>query len=308
MIAAPAHGPVAARDHRFPQFRYGTSMGAAPVRHAFTVDVKDWHQGIPVADDLRVSAEWRLKDSVQRLLEMLSEAGVRATFFWLGPAAERHPDLVKDTLAAGHEIGTHGWSHELLYLMDRDRFREETRRAMGVVEDITGLPVRAYRAAYFSITDRSLWALDVLAELGFLHDSSIFPIRNWRYGIPGFDPSPHQVHTPGGAICELPISVRDVGGRRIPVSGGAYFRIYPYALTYRNFVEAERAARPVVFYLHPWELDPAHPRVRFQRRAHLTHYARLASTEPKLQRLLEDFSFGPLGEVLDTAIRRGGAA
>lgn len=277
-------------------------MVVSSLRHAFTVDVEDWHQGIPVADDLRVSAEWRLKESMHRLLEILSGAGVRATFFWLGPAAERHPGLVKDTLDAGHELGTHGWSHELLYRMDRDRFREETRRAVGVLEDITGLPVHAYRAAYFSITDRSLWALDVLAELGFLYDSSIFPIRNWRYGIPGFDPAPHQLNTSAGPICELPISIRQLGGKQIPVSGGAYFRIYPYTLTYRNFLEAERTGRPVVFYLHPWELDPGHPRVRFHWRAHLTHYARLPSTEPKLRRLLRDFSFGPLGEVLDSAI------
>jgi len=191
--------------------------------------------------------------------------------------------------------------------MTRERMHEETRRARETIEAITGRPVTAYRAAYFSITRQSFWALEVLAELGFRYDSSIFPIRNWRYGIPDFAPRPQQIKTPSGTILELPLSVRELGPVKLPISGGAYFRLYPYALTRSNFYEAEQGGRPVVFYIHPWELDPDHPRVRFDWRARLTHYTNLRSTKPKLGRLLADFHFGPLGEVLEVELTSAGA-
>jgi hypothetical protein len=134
------------------------------------------------------------------------------------------------------------------------------------------------------------------------YDSSIYPVRNWRYGIPGFDPRPQRIDTPGGRILELPISVRRVFGRNLPLTGGAYFRIYPYGLSRANIRAAEREGRPVVFYLHPWELDPDHPRVPFDWKARLTHYANLRSTGAKLERLLDEFAFAPLGDVLDDEI------
>jgi polysaccharide deacetylase family protein (PEP-CTERM system associated) len=269
------------------------------VRHAFTVDVEDWYQGIPIPESTRVGAERRLERCMDRLLGMMDARRVRGTFFLLGPVAQEYPGLVRRLAAAGHEIGCHGWSHDFLYTMTRARLREELLRAEGVLEELVGRPVTAYRAAYFSITRASLWALEVLAELGFRYDSSIFPVRNWRYGIPDFDPRPQRVGTPAGPIMELPLSVRRVLGRNVPVSGGAYFRLYPYAVTRSNFRDAERAGRPVVFYLHPWELDPDHPRVPFHWKARLTHYANLGGTIPRLERLIAEFSFAPLGEVLE---------
>jgi polysaccharide deacetylase family protein (PEP-CTERM system associated) len=272
--------------------------------HAFTVDVEDWYHGIPVDAAQRAGAERRLQHGMGALLELLARRSVRGTFFFLGPIALEHPGVVREVAAAGHELGCHGWSHDFLYAMTPERMRDETRRAKQAIEAITGTRVTAYRAAYFSITRASLWALEELAALGFRYDSSIFPVDNWRYGIPDFDPRPQRIETAGGAIDELPISVRRVLGRNLPVSGGAYFRLYPYALTRANFAAAERAGRPVVFYLHPWELDPGHPRVPFHWRARLTHYANLASTRPKLERLLAEFRFAPLSEVLDRALPR----
>jgi len=268
-------------------------------RHAFTVDVEDWYHGIPIPEAQRAGAERRLHKGLERLLGLLDAAGVKATFFLLGPIAQEHPDLVRAIAAGGHELGCHGWSHDLLYTMTPARMREETRRAADSIASLVGKPVTAYRAAYFSITRESLWALDELAALGFRYDSSIFPVRNWRYGIPDFEPRPQRIETRSGPIYELPISVRRVLGRNLPVSGGAYFRIYPYAVTRANLRAAEAAGSAAVFYLHPWELDPEHPRLRFDWKARLTHYVNLSSTQPKLERLLGDFRFAPLGEVLE---------
>ena len=279
-----------------------TSAPRSPKRHAFTVDVEDWHDGIPIDGDRKAAAEPRLERGLDPLLEALERHGVRGTFFVLGPLAREHPAVIRRIAAAGHDLGCHGWSHDLLYTMTPERLREETIRARDAIEEISGKPVKAYRAAYFSITRRSLWALEVLAELGLRYDSSIFPVRNWRYGIPDFDPGPQRIDTPAGRILELPISVRRVLGRNVPLSGGAYFRIYPYRLSRANIRAAEREGRPVVFYLHPWELDPDHPRVRFDWRARLTHYVNLRSTGAKLERLLDEFAFAPLGDVLDDEI------
>jgi len=269
--------------------------------HAFTVDLEDWYHGIPIAAESKRSAERRLHIGTDRLLELLARHEARATFFVLTPTVLDYPELLRRIADAGHDIGSHGTSHDLLYEMGPGRFREETRRSIGAIEDLLGRPVDSYRAAYFSITSRSLWALDILRELGIRFDSSIFPIRNWRYGIPDYPRGPTRVDTPSGPLLEFPLSTRRLLGRTLPATGGAYFRLYPYAVTRANIAASVREGRPVVFYLHPWELDPEHPRVRFRARAMLTHYARLGSTAGKLSRLLTDYRFGTLGEVLRRA-------
>lgn len=275
---------------------------SSPMRHAFTVDVEDWFHGIPIDERQKSTAERRLHVGTDRLLALLAARSVRGTFFVLGPLARDNRSLVRALADAGHEVGCHGWSHDLLYTMTRERFRDETARARDVIQDVTGRAVTAYRAAYFSITRQSYWALDELARLGFRYDSSIFPVRNWRYGIPDYPRHAQQVDTPFGPIAELPITVREIAGARLPAAGGAYFRIYPYGLTRGNFRVSEAAGVPVVFYLHPWELDPDHPRVPFYWKARLTHYVNLRSTEAKLRRLLEEFDFAPLSEVLEHEI------
>jgi polysaccharide deacetylase family protein (PEP-CTERM system associated) len=255
-------------------------------RHAFTVDVEDWYQGIPMASGFKDTASHRLEKGLDRLLELMESTGARGTFFVLGPVAQAYPAATRRIADAGHE--------------DRQRFEAETRRARDVLADITGRSITAYRAAYFSVTRRSFWALEVLASLGFRYDSSIFPVKNWRYGISDFHQEPTLVETPAVPIWEFPLSVLPFGRWTVPVSGGAYFRIYPYALSRANFRRAERLNRPVIFYLHPWELDPDHPRVRFHWKARLTHYANLRSTEPKLKKLLREFQFGTISEVIET--------
>lgn len=266
--------------------------------HAFSVDVEDWYHGIPISGASKASAERRLERGLDRLLELMARTGTRGTFFILGPLVQSHATAVKRIADGGHEIGCHGWSHDLLYDMTPERFAEETTEARDRIADLVGRPVTAYRAAYFSITRRSLWALEILARLGFSYDSSIFPVRNWRYGIEDFSRDPIRVETPAGSIWEFPISVIQRWGRTVSVSGGAYFRIYPYALTRANLLMCERAGRRVIFYLHPWELDPDHPRVAFPWKPRMTHYANLRSTMPKLERLLEEFSFGTIAEVI----------
>ena len=276
-------------------------MTAPPkgIRHAFTVDVEDWYHGIPIPGEDKALAERRLERGVHLLLDLLAERDTRATFFVLGPAAAEHPVLIRRIANAGHEIGCHGWAHELIYRMTPGEFREDTHRAMSEISNITGSPVTTFRAAYFSITKDSLWALEVLASLGFRSDSSIFPVHNWRYGIADFEPRPHRIETPTGSIFEFPLTTRKVFGQNLPVSGGAYLRIYPYSLTRSNFLALESVARPVIFYIHPWEFDPDHPRVSFHWKARFTHYVNLGSTEKKVRQLLAEFRFGSLGDLMD---------
>lgn len=271
------------------------------MRHAFTVDLEDWYHGIPIGAESKRAAERRLHVGTDKLLELLHRNNARATFFALSLIAHEHPALLRRIADAGHDVGSHGLSHDFIYDMSRDRFRDETRSSIRDLEDCIGRPVRSYRAAYFSITARSLWALDILAAEGVRFDSSIFPVKNWRYGIPDYPRRPVMVTTAHGPLLEFPISTRRVLGRNVPTTGGAYFRIYPYLLTRANMDAAEREGLPVVFYLHPWELDAGHPFVRFHPKAMLTHYARLRSTEPKLGRLLADYCFTTLGEVLTDA-------
>jgi polysaccharide deacetylase family protein (PEP-CTERM system associated) len=275
--------------------------------HAFTVDLEDWYHGIPVSGETKAGAERRLHIGTERLLELLARHRTRATFFMLSPVVREHPALARRIADAGHEVGSHGLSHDLVYEMSPQRFREETRSSVRDIEDCVGQPVTSYRAAYFSVTRRSMWALEVLAQEGIRFDSSIFPVANWRYGIPDYHRRPVVVQTEHGPLAEFPISTRQLFGRNLPTTGGAYFRIYPYLLSRANIRASEREGVPVVFYLHPWELDPEHPKVAFSKKAMLTHYVNLRSTVPKLERLLNDHTFTTLGDVLKHAFPQLGS-
>jgi polysaccharide deacetylase family protein (PEP-CTERM system associated) len=233
------------------------------------------------------------------LLALLDRAGVRGTFFVLGAVAEKHPELIRAVARAGHEIGTHGWSHTMVYQLAPDRFENEVRRSIELLRDLTGASVAGHRAPYFSITRQSLWAFERLAAAGIRYDSSVFPVVNYRYGIPDAPRWPYSVATSAGTIHEFPITTLRWLGRNIPMAGGAYFRIYPYVATRVAFTTVNSSGRPAVFYLHPWELDPDHPRIPLPRRIAATHYANLRSTEPKLRRLLAEVRFAPMSEVLD---------
>lgn len=266
--------------------------------NALTIDFEDWYQGLEIPQKDWSGFEDRISFVGRRLLKLLDEAGTKATFFVLGYIAEKHPDLVREIDEAGHEVGTHGYSHSLIYQQSPELFRQELSRAIKTVEDLTGKPVLGHRAPFFSITKESLWALDILSELGIRYDSSIFPVLNYRYGIADSPRWPYEIRTGERSLIEFPISTWSVMGRNLPVAGGAYFRIYPYTLTRRAFQSINREGRPVTFYLHPWEIDPEHPRIPLPKRIALTHYFNLGATERRLRRLLRDFKFAPMKEVL----------
>jgi polysaccharide deacetylase family protein (PEP-CTERM system associated) len=272
-------------------------MPPSSLANALTVDFEDWYQGLEIPPAEWDSFEDRIPGSGRRILSVLAEAGVRGTFFVLGAVAKRHPELVREIALAGHEIATHGWSHTLIYRMDPETFRSELADSIRLLEDLSGQRIVGHRAPFFSITRRSLWAFEILGELGIRYDSSVYPVLNYRYGIEDAPRWPYRV--PGRhPLIEFPISTWRVLGRNLPVAGGAYFRIYPYALTRHAFRSLNRDGHSAVFYIHPWELDPGHPRIPVPRRIALTHYANLGATERRLRALLSDFRFVPMREIL----------
>jgi polysaccharide deacetylase family protein (PEP-CTERM system associated) len=273
------------------------------IRNALTVDVEDYFHVSAFATSIRQS-EWdnyplRVVENTRRLLEFFGSCDVRATFFILGWVAERVPDLVREIAAQDHEIGCHGYSHQLVYNQTPEEFRAETFRSKTLLEDIIQAPVHGYRAASYSITERSLWALDVLIDAGFTYDSSIFPIRHDRYGLPGTPETPYQLKSPSGkTIVEFPLSTARVLGMRMPVAGGGYFRLYPYWLTKFGLSRINDSNQPFIFYMHPWEIDPHQPRIDAGLVSRFRHYNNLGQCENRLRRLVSEFRFGKAMEVL----------
>ncbi len=273
------------------------------MKHALTVDVEDWYSGIPLNGSSIGESDRRLRRSMNALLSILEQYGTKATFFWLGELAEQYPDLVREVADSGHETGCHDWTHEFIYKKTPAILKRDMSRSKFTLEDISGTEVRSYRAPFFSIRRESLCMLETISEAGFSIDSSIFPIINWRYGIPGFPDDIRRIATGNGPLWLAPVSIRRIAGVAFPVSGGAYFRIYPYLISSLNMKAMQKAGRPCVFYIHPWELDPDHPRVHFSPLARATHYVKLQSCMGKFQRLLSDYDFQPLGCVVDRFLR-----
>jgi polysaccharide deacetylase family protein (PEP-CTERM system associated) len=275
------------------------------VVNAFSVDVEDWYQvsdfDAVVPRDAWARQESRVARDTDRILALLDEAGMRGTFFVLGWNAERHPEVVRRIAAAGHELASHGYGHQVVYELTPDAFRADVTRAKTVVEDLIGVPVLGYRAPSLSITPRSAWALDVLAEAGFRYDSSIMPIGDVVAGAARF---PYVIRDGAGhRLVEFPISTARVLGRNLPLGGGGWLRVFPYAYFRWGMRRVNRRDRqPAVVYVHPWEVDPDHPRLKTAgRRGFSTHYVGLARTEAKLRRLLRDFRFAPVRDVLGLA-------
>jgi len=273
------------------------------IRNALTVDVEDYFHVSAFAGSID-RKDWnnyplRVERNTQRLLELFDNNGIKVTFFVLGWVAERVPHLVSEIAAMGHEVACHGYSHQLVYDQTVEEFREETLRSKSLLEDIAQVPVRGYRAASYSITQRSLWALDVLAEAGFTYDSSIFPIRHDRYGMPGTPETPYQLKSPAGqSIVEFPLSTARLFGMHLPVAGGGYFRLYPYRLTKFGLSRINSNNHPFIFYMHPWEIDPGQPRIDAVLLSRFRHYNNLHRFEGRLRRLMEDFHFGTVMDVL----------
>ena len=304
------------------------SFPDSSIVNAMTVDVEDYYQvsafASVVSRDRWGEYESRVAANTDRLLSLFAEAGVRATFFVLGWVAERDPELVRRIAVAGHEIASHGYGHQLVYDQRPEQFREDVRRAKSVLEAATGRPVVGYRAPSFSITRRSLWAVDVLIEEGFIWDASIFPIRHDRYGIPSAPRHPFWIRhgttvelgwpafasrlgmaskdgpeTRARSLLEIPASTIRLGGTNFPIGGGGYFRLLPYVWTEWGFGRVNRLeGRPVWFYLHPWEVDPDQPRFNAGWLSRFRHYRNLDRTEDRLRRLLSEFRFGTVGSAI----------
>lgn len=265
------------------------------LRNAISVDVEDYFHVSALAGSVDrgqwKDMEFRADASTDRLLELFDEFGVQGTFFVLGWVAEHRPDIVRRISSQGHEVACHGMSHRLVYKQSPQEFHDETRRSKTLLEDLTGKPVFGYRAASWSITSKSLWALDTIAELGFAYDSSIFPIRHDRYGIADSIVHPGHVTAPSGAtVVEFPPTTVDWMGVRWPVAGGGYFRIFPYQFIRFGLRRVnQRSNQPFMFYLHPWEVDPQQPRIKTSWLSSFRHYTNLHRTESRLKRLLEEF-------------------
>jgi polysaccharide deacetylase family protein (PEP-CTERM system associated) len=292
----------------------GRQQTAAPrlLLNALTIDVEDYYH-VSGFDRCVSRRQWddfpaRVGDSTRRVLDLLAERGVRATFFILGWVAERQPELVRAIHAAGHEIGCHSYAHRLIYEQTPKQFRVDLRLARLVLEDIVGERVTAYRAPSFSITNRSLWALDILLEEGFLFDSSIYPTHHDRYGIAGTPLQPHSIEHAGGSLWEFPPPVWRLMKYPLPIGGGGYFRLYPYALTRRGLRAINAAGRPFAVYLHPWEFDPEQPRLRPGMIRAFRHYVGLSRAEGRLIRLLQDFRFGTMSEALGEWLSKSSVA
>ncbi|MCE5268541.1 MAG: DUF3473 domain-containing protein [Planctomycetaceae bacterium] len=279
----------------------------ANVLNAFTVDVEDYYQ-VSGFDECVRRCQWgrfesRVVRNTHRILELLDRHRVRGTFFVLGWQARRVPELVREIRACGHEIGSHGYWHRLIYTQSPDEFRRDLRLSRTVLQDIVGEAVRAYRAPSFSITAQSLWALDILVEEGFRVDSSIVPVHHDRYGIPGAQLGMHRLSTAAGSLVEFPPPVVRLAGINVPVGGGGYFRLCPLKWTARCLRRINLHDRQAfLFYIHPWELDPEQPRIAGSSRlSRFRHYVHLATTERKLDALLDAFRFGRLHDVVEEA-------
>ena len=280
--------------------------------HALTIDLEDWHQLF----HRRLTGEViqpapAVVSATHRLLDMLDEAGIRATFFVVGNVADTYPELVREVVRRGHEIGSHTYSHELIFRMKPAAFKADVERSLVKLQDLTGQPILGFRAPEFSVGHLRHWCFEILAELGFRYDSSVFPLPRVRYGIPEASRYPFEITTPGGAIYEYPLATWDAGRFRLPIAGGSYFRLLPGRLLQRALNAIDESGRTAVLYFHPYEfhtgwLSPSRPAWRRSLRASnlkftlsriLLHNFRTNVIGQRLKPLLAKFEFMPLGDI-----------
>ncbi len=282
-----------------------------PIRNGLSIDVEDYFHAEAITGFVGRHAwdslESRVVRNTQRTLDLFAAHNVKATFFVLGWVAARFPQLVREIQSAGHELACHSYWHRRIYELSPEEFHEDTRQAKEAVEDAVGVEVIGYRAPTFSITQRSLWALEVLAGLGFQYDSSVFPIRHDLYGIPGHPRFPCRY---GEAnkwnLLECPMSTWSFSGRNLPFGGGGYLRILPLVYTHHAFRRVNRdEQRPVIVYFHPWEIDPDQPRIEVPLRSRLRHYTNLSTMRQRIVELLLRYEFVPLRELLKQELASG---
>ncbi len=271
------------------------------MRNALSVDVEDYFQ-VGAFETVISRGDWdsipsRVESNTDRVLDLFAEAGVQATFFTLGWVAERHPALIRRIVDAGHEVASHGWDHKRVFTMSAEEFRADLARARIVLEDAGGRAVSGYRAPSFSIDERTPWAHEVLADEGYAYSSSVAPVAHDHYGwrsAPRFAWRPVR----GAALLELPVTTLEFGKRRMAAGGGGFFRLLPYFVSNLAVRRVNHEARPAIFYFHPWEIDPAQPRVaNAPMRSNFRHYTNLEAMRPKLLRLLRAHHWGRTDEV-----------
>ncbi|MDD2877134.1 MAG: DUF3473 domain-containing protein [Acidiphilium sp.] len=281
-------------------------IASAVISNALTIDVEDYFQVQAYARAID-RADWdtiprRVEANTDLILAALARHETHATFFTLGWVAERHPALIRRIVAAGHELASHGYGHQLVSDLTPQQFRDDLTRAKAALEAAAGIAVAGYRAPTFSIGPRNAWAWDVLAETGHRYSSSVFPVRHDLYGAPS---APRVPYRPGaGALIEIPMTTVKLFGRNLPCSGGGYFRLFPYA-AYRMGVRYvnRREMRPAVFYSHPWEFDPGQPQVPAAKwSSRFRHRVNLVRMPARLDRLLADFAWDRMDRVFADVI------
>jgi polysaccharide deacetylase family protein (PEP-CTERM system associated) len=277
-------------------------------RNAMSVDVEDWFQvqafAQVISRDEWDGLESRVVGNTLRVLDLFSDADVRGTFFTLGWVAERHPQIIRRIVSDGHELASHGFGHERVDQIGEAKFRHDIRQAKAVLEDAAGVEVVGYRAPTFSISARATpWAHRVLADEGYLYSSSVFPISHDLYGSPDAPRHPYRPSADG--VVELPMTTVQLLGRNLPCSGGGWFRLVPYPVFKAGLRRANAAdQRPGVFYFHPWEVDPAQPRVgEASRLSRFRHYTGLSRMAGRVEQLLRDFTWGRMDQVFAEAIQ-----
>ncbi len=283
----------------------GDGRGEGNITNALTIDVEDYFQVSAFARYIE-RADWALREcrvehNVHRILDLLDGAGARATFFTLGWIAERYPQLVHEIVARGHELASHGWGHERASELAEPAFCADVERAKKLLEDLSGVEVRGYRAPSFSIGTDNLWAFETLSRAGYRYSSSVYPIRHDHYGMPD---SPRFAYRVSQTLLEIPITTLRAFDRNWPSSGGGYFRLLPYALS-RWMIRRVNALdrEPAVFYFHPWEIDAGQPRIPgIDLKTRFRHYVNIARMPQRLGALLADFKWGRMDEIfLDSA-------
>jgi polysaccharide deacetylase family protein (PEP-CTERM system associated) len=270
-------------------------MPADAPKNVVSVDVEDYFHAEIFSSVVQCS-DWescptRVESNTRRLLALFSTCNVQATFFIVGWVAEKFPHLVREIAALGHELACHSYWHRLIYQLRPEDFREDTHRAKSIIEQVAGQPIFGYRAPTYSIVDASLWALDILMELGFTYDSSIYPIRHDRYGMPGAPRAPFRIRTASGSLIEYPLTTFRLAGHRFPVGGGGYLRLLPTWYTSMGIKRAHNDGLPIITYIHPWEIDPEQPRLPIKFLSRLRHYVNLSRTYERLADMLNTKTF-----------------
>ena len=267
--------------------------------NAMTVDLEDWHHSI----DSILFEDWdkyesRVEANTYKILESFKESKVKATFFILGYIAQKYPSLVKEISSLGHEIATHGHSHRLIYRQTPQEFREDLKRSINVIEDVSQQKVLGFRAPYWTITKESYWALDILLDEGIKYDSSIYPIKTYLYGIPDSPVYPYVFKENNGVkLFEFPPSTITTFGRRIPVAGGFYMRLFPYWFIRSGIKRINKEGQSAIIYIHPPEFDPQKPVLKLPFKEKILHYYNLDVMEGKIRHLVSEFKFGTIKEI-----------